>query len=188
MENLPKTHFLVFAPFVGIFSNKHHYNLLKVLKIFWFWYFCPKWLFLKLFLLKVDLCIKVVALIQITTVLSKQSFAVFPCLSSHTLVYVGFYLSRLHPEQRSRKLCLDFQENFLFWLNFFCILVIAIRSNASSNLYFWQFFTTCFANWKICLQNSSISEENFSCPGSALCYAMKFRFIFRPNKGCLFRF
>ena len=63
-----KMHFLVFAPFVGNFSNKHHYNLPKVLRIFCFWYFCPKWLFPKLFVLKVDLRIKVVALIKITTV------------------------------------------------------------------------------------------------------------------------
>ena len=40
----PKTHFLVFALFVGNFLNKHHYNLLKILRIFCFWYFCPKWL------------------------------------------------------------------------------------------------------------------------------------------------
>ena len=64
----PKTHFLVFALLVGNFSNKHHYNLLKILRIFCFWYFCLKWLFSKLFVLKVDLCIKVVALIKITTV------------------------------------------------------------------------------------------------------------------------
>ena len=32
----PKTHFLVFALFVGNFSNKHHYNLLKILRIFCF--------------------------------------------------------------------------------------------------------------------------------------------------------
>ena len=31
-----------------------NYNLLKVLRIFCFWYFCPKWLFPKLFELKVD--------------------------------------------------------------------------------------------------------------------------------------
>ena len=62
-----KTHFLVFALFVGNFSNKHDYNL-KILRIFCFWHFCPKLLFLKLFVLKVDLCIKVVALIKITTV------------------------------------------------------------------------------------------------------------------------
>ena len=37
----PKTHFLVFALFVGNFSNKHHYNLLKILRIFYIWYFCP---------------------------------------------------------------------------------------------------------------------------------------------------
>ena len=30
----PKTHFLVFALFVGNFSNKHHYNLLKILRIY----------------------------------------------------------------------------------------------------------------------------------------------------------
>ena len=64
----PKTHFLVFALFVGKFSNKHHYNLLKILRMFCFWYFCPKSLFPKLFVFKVDLCIKVVALIKITTV------------------------------------------------------------------------------------------------------------------------
>ena len=64
----PKTRFLVFALFVENFSNKHHYNLLNILRIFCFWYFCLKWLFLKLFVLKIDLCIKVVALIKITTV------------------------------------------------------------------------------------------------------------------------
>ena len=64
----PKMHFLVFAPFVGNFSNKHHYNLLKILRIYCFWYFCPKRLFSKLFVLKVDLCIKVVALFKITIV------------------------------------------------------------------------------------------------------------------------
>ena len=67
----PKTHFLVFVLFVGNFSNKHHYNLLKILRIFCFWYFCPKWLFPELFVLKVDLCTKVVALIKITTVYTK---------------------------------------------------------------------------------------------------------------------
>ena len=66
----PKTHFIVFALFVGNFSNKHHYFLLKILRIFCLWYFCPKWLFPKLFVLKVDLCIEVVALIKITTVRS----------------------------------------------------------------------------------------------------------------------
>ena len=30
----PKTHFLVSALIVGNFSNKHHYNLLKTLRIF----------------------------------------------------------------------------------------------------------------------------------------------------------
>ena len=50
----PKTHFLVFALFVGNFSNKHHYNLLKILRIFCYWYFCPKSLFPKLFVFKVD--------------------------------------------------------------------------------------------------------------------------------------
>ena len=66
----PKTHFLAFVLFVGNFSNKH-YNLLKILRIFCFWYFCPKWLFPELFVLKVDLCTKVVALIKITTVYTK---------------------------------------------------------------------------------------------------------------------
>ena len=47
----PKTHFLVFALFVGNFSNKDHCNLLKNLRIFCFWYFCPKWLFPELFVL-----------------------------------------------------------------------------------------------------------------------------------------
>ena len=37
-----KTHFLVFALYVGIFSKKHHYNLLKILRVFYFWCFCPK--------------------------------------------------------------------------------------------------------------------------------------------------
>ena len=64
----PKTHCLVFDLFVGKFSNKHHYNL-KIRRIFFFWYFCPKWLLPKLLVLKVDLCIKVVALIKITTVI-----------------------------------------------------------------------------------------------------------------------
>ena len=77
METLAK-YFLVFALFVGNFSNKHHYNLLKILRIFCLWYFCPKWLIPELFVLKVDLCIKVVALIKITTVLcihrTQQSF------------------------------------------------------------------------------------------------------------------
>ena len=36
----PKTRFLVLALFVGNFSNKHHYNLVKILRIFCFWYFC----------------------------------------------------------------------------------------------------------------------------------------------------
>ena len=54
MESLAKTHFLVFALFVGNVSNKHHYNLLKFLRIFFFWYFCPKSLFPKLFVFKVD--------------------------------------------------------------------------------------------------------------------------------------
>ena len=64
----PKTHFLVFALFVGNLSNKHHYNLLQILRIHCFWYFCPKWLFPKLFLFKFEFCIKVVALIKITIV------------------------------------------------------------------------------------------------------------------------
>ena len=69
----PTTPFLVFVLFVGNFSNKHHYNL-KILRIFCFWYFCPKWLFPKLLVLKVDLCIKVVALIKITTVVWRFLF------------------------------------------------------------------------------------------------------------------
>ena len=70
----PKMHFLVFALFVGNFSNKYHYNLLKILRIFCFWYFYPKWLILKLFVFKVDLCIKVVTLIKITTVYQTSYF------------------------------------------------------------------------------------------------------------------
>ena len=70
----PKMHFLVFALLVGNFSNKHHYNLPKNLRIFCFWYFCPKWLFPELFVLKVDLCIKVVALIKITTVYPTRTY------------------------------------------------------------------------------------------------------------------
>ena len=65
----PKTHFLVFTLFVRNFSNKHHYILLKISRIFCFWYFCPKWILPKLFVVKVDLSIKVVALIKITTVI-----------------------------------------------------------------------------------------------------------------------
>ena len=61
----PKTHFLVFALLVEIFQIKNHYNLLQSLRTLCFWYFCPKWLFPELFVLKVDLCIKVVALIKI---------------------------------------------------------------------------------------------------------------------------
>ena len=34
MENLAKNAFFSFALFVGNFSNKHHYNLLKILKKF----------------------------------------------------------------------------------------------------------------------------------------------------------
>ena len=64
----PKTHLLIFALFVRNFSNKHHNILLKTLRRFCFWYFCPKLLFPKLFVLKVDLGIKVVALIKIPTV------------------------------------------------------------------------------------------------------------------------
>ena len=63
----PKTHFLVFDLFVRNL-NKDHNNLLKILRKFCFWYFRPKLLFPKLFGLKVDLSIKVVALIKITTV------------------------------------------------------------------------------------------------------------------------
>ena len=63
-----KTHFLVLALFVGNFSNKHHYNFLKILRTFCFRYFCPKWLFSKLIVLKVDLCNIFVALIKIKTV------------------------------------------------------------------------------------------------------------------------
>ena len=60
MENLAKTDYLVFSLFVG---NKHHYNLLKFLRIVCsFLYFSPKSL-PKLFVPKVDSCIKVVALI-----------------------------------------------------------------------------------------------------------------------------
>ena len=42
LDNLVKTHFLFFAPLVGDFSNKHHYSLLKILKILCFSCFCPK--------------------------------------------------------------------------------------------------------------------------------------------------
>ena len=73
----PKTHFLVFVLFVRNFSNKHHYNLLKILRIFCLRHFCPKWLFPKLIVFKVDLCIKVVALIKITTIWSSNDFPVF---------------------------------------------------------------------------------------------------------------
>ena len=46
-----KMHFLVSAVFVRNFSDKHHYVLLKFLRTFCF---CPKLLFPKLFVLKVD--------------------------------------------------------------------------------------------------------------------------------------
>ena len=52
MESL--ANFLVFALFVGNFSSKHQYILLKFLRIFCFSHFCPKWLFPKLFVLKFD--------------------------------------------------------------------------------------------------------------------------------------
>ena len=81
----PKTYFLVFALLVGNFSNKHHYNLLKILRIFCFWYFCLKWLFPKLFVLTVDLCITVVALIKITTV---QRYMYFQNMGSFVLTGV----------------------------------------------------------------------------------------------------
>ena len=70
----PKTHLLVLALSGGNFSNKHHYNVLKFLRIFCWWNFCPNWLFSKLFVLKVDLCIKAFALIKVMTVvdISKQ--------------------------------------------------------------------------------------------------------------------
>ena len=71
MENLAKNAIYSFTLVAGNFSNKHHYNLLKILRIFCFRYFCPKWLFPKLLALKVDLCIKVVALIKIMTVETK---------------------------------------------------------------------------------------------------------------------
>ena len=47
-----KTHFLVYAAFVGNFSNKHNYNLPKFRRKNHFCYFCPKWLFPELFTLK----------------------------------------------------------------------------------------------------------------------------------------
>ena len=81
IENLAKTHLLVFALFVDNFSNKHHYNLLIFLKIFCFWCFCPKWLFSKLLVLNFDLCIKFVALIKIVTV-----YMYFICVESTKLV------------------------------------------------------------------------------------------------------
>ena len=63
-----KTHFLVFVLFVGNFSNKYDYILPKNLRKFCFCYFCPNWFVPKLFVLKVDLCNKIVALVKITTV------------------------------------------------------------------------------------------------------------------------
>ena len=41
------------------------------MRIFYFRSFSPKWFFSKLLVVKVDLCIEVVALIKITTVLDK---------------------------------------------------------------------------------------------------------------------
>ena len=61
----PKMHFFDFVLFVGNFSNKHENILLNILRIFGFRYLCPKSLLPKLFVLKVDLCIKVVELIKI---------------------------------------------------------------------------------------------------------------------------
>ena len=53
-RNLTKTSFLVFALFVGIFSNKDHYIRLKFLRRNCFCYSCPKCLFPKLFVPKVN--------------------------------------------------------------------------------------------------------------------------------------
>ena len=41
----PKTHFLFFALFVGNFSNKQNYNLLKILRIFCFMVLLSKMIF-----------------------------------------------------------------------------------------------------------------------------------------------
>ena len=54
MKTLAKKRILQCALFVRNFSNKHHDNLPKFLRIFSFWYFCPKEIFRKLFVLKVD--------------------------------------------------------------------------------------------------------------------------------------
>ena len=74
MESSTKSLFLVFALFVENVSNKHHYNLLKIPRIFCFWYFCPEWLFPKIFVFKFDLCIKVVALFNTTLYIELQEW------------------------------------------------------------------------------------------------------------------
>ena len=91
----PKAHFLVFALFVGNFSNKHHYNFLKIVRLFWFWYFCPKSLFPKLFMFKVD-----VLLTSCRIILNHYCFCTF--MSNGTLNVIldsrecmfSFHLSR----------------------------------------------------------------------------------------------
>ena len=91
MQNSQKLHFLVFALLVGNFSNKHHYNLLKILRIFCFWYFYPKWLFPKLFVLKVDLCIKVVALKSLLYSSVRKEWKLYLWINSGTLQILAQY-------------------------------------------------------------------------------------------------
>ena len=52
------TYFLVFTAFVASFSNKHHYDRPKILRMFCFYYFCPKLLFPKLFVPKVEVFLR----------------------------------------------------------------------------------------------------------------------------------
>ena len=118
----PKKYFLVFALFVGNFSNKHHYKLLKILRVFYFWYFCPKWLFPKLFVLKVYLCIKVVALIKITSVFYMIPLQFLRCLYrsmqycldsfNWNLVLLWHFLERFLPKVSWKV----FSNNFLDFL------------------------------------------------------------------------
>ena len=127
-----KTHFLGFALFVGNFSNKHHYNLLKILRIFCLRYFCPKWLFPELFVLKFDLCIKVVALIKITTVYDFLWFSCFcmvvnpedysDCTFREIIAAANFQITDYSKNRKIQKFGADSTLENCFWTFFsiFC--------------------------------------------------------------------
>ena len=185
----PKTFFLVFALPVGKFSNKHHYNLLKIPRIFCIWFFCPKWLFSKLSVLNFKLCIKVVALIKIMTV-SKESL-VLPQLSvSICAAFCVDNRARWHVKNEPEFELHFFQKRDVKNIVFLSSLAILLRQNCMQ----LKKAHIRGVSLKIFAVGSSVDLDNFSCltkfatPKGNITFLLKISQLTMARKLSMFHF